>query len=257
MNSDKFKRFDLSIDTLQELKNNIERKYGREVECINDYSLKGYRFVLRENNNVTVAIVPFNSETGRYNQIQFNPNIEEELRSSSGDFDFDKIKDLVVLNWANFAMKLFTDVAYREKNENILALRDKIYSSFYIPIKMDEFSYSDAVNDNPNGYKDEIIASYRKNFRDDAKDFNKVLDFDFKLENSPYARAIVVVNGKVVSGSDPVVKVGDKVITYVSNEYDIYIPMSAIDGMGEDDITDNVTYKGETYVNSSYINDDE
>ena len=82
MNNGNIKRFDLSIDTLQELRRSIESKYGREVECINDYSMNAYRFVLRENNNVTVAIVPFNSETGRYNQIQFNPNINEELRYS-------------------------------------------------------------------------------------------------------------------------------------------------------------------------------
>ena len=254
MNNEKTERFELSIRTLRELVDSMEEKYGRKIDCLKDSSKGIYRFADREFNDVTVGIISFNEVSGKYNPVVYNPHFEEELKNRLDGFSMDKIKDLVLLNWANYTMNLITDLSYHSDNKDYSEVRDLLYTSFYIPIKMDEFNYSDAVNDNENGAKDNLIRSYQSNFRDDIKAFNDELHEAYTIENSPYLEALVVVDGKVVDDDDIVVKKNNNVITYVSNEYKIYLPLDKIDGMTEKDVTDKIRYKNRIYVNSSYVN---
>ena len=48
-----------------------------------------------------------------------------------GVVTMDKMKDLVLLNWANYTMNLITDIASRSDNSEFMELRDKLYSSFF------------------------------------------------------------------------------------------------------------------------------
>ncbi len=166
----------------------------------------------------------------------------------------DKMKDLVLLNWANYTMNLITDIASRSDNSEFMELRDKLYTSFYIPIKMDEFNYSDAVGDNPNGAKDNLISAYHMNLRDDVRAFDDELNDFYSFYSSPYAEAIVLVDGKVVDDDDIVVRKNGQVVTYVSKDYKIYLPLDKIEGMLETDVNDKIKHKGRIYVNSSYVN---
>mgnify|MGYP007056158810 CR=1 FL=1 len=249
-------RFELSIDVLKDIKETMEQKYNRCVDCLNDTENGRYRFADTEFNDVTVGVISFNYETGKYNEIQYNPHYKEDLQEAMDNIlDYNRIKDLVLLSWANYTMNLITDIAYHSKDENALDIRDHLYSNYYVPIRMDDFNYSDAINDNPIGAKDNLIAFYHDNLRNDIKAFDDELNEDYDLLNSPYSRGLVVINGKVVDNDDIVVRHNNQVVVYTSSEYKIYLPLSMIEGFSEKDVKDTIVYKGEIFINSSYIND--
>ena len=255
MNNEKTTRFDLSINALKEIREKIENKIGREVDCINEKTNSRYRFIDKEFNNLTVAYVSFNYDTGEYDNIDYNLEYPEKIKKLLDDqFDFDKIKDLVLINWVNYTMNLITDIAFKKGDGIVRDLRDKLYTNYYIPIKMDEFNYSDALNFNETNARKNLIASYHENLREDIKLFNDELDENYELSNTPYAKALVVLNGRVVEDKDIEVKHNNHVITYVSNKYKIYLPLKLIKDLKNKNIKDKIDYKGETYINSSYIN---
>ena len=256
MNHQNIERFDLSINALKEIRELLEARTGRDVDCMNDRANSRYRFADREFNSITVGTLSFNYETGEYDEIEYNPRYDSLLEAALEEkFDFNKIKDLVLLSWANYTMNLITEIAYEKDDGIIRDLRDKLYTNYYIPIKMDEFNYSDALSSNPSNAKDNLIRSYHENLREDIKMFNDELDEAYELVNTPYAKAIVVLDGKVVD--DPNVEVSKKneIVTYVSSDYQIYVPFRLVEGIELDEVEDKITYRGETYINSSYINE--
>lgn len=256
MNNEKTERFDLSINALREIRELLESRTGRDIDCMNDKANSRYRFADREFNSITVGYMAFDYNKGEYKEIEYNPLYEKQVQEALDEkFDFDKMKDLVLLSWANYTMNLITDMAYRKDDSIIKDLRDKLYTNYYIPIKMDEFNYSDALSSNETNAKDNLIHSYHNNLREDIKMFNDELDEAYELVNTPYAKAVVVVDGKVVESKDVEVKKNNEIITYVSSDYKIYVPLKLVPGIDMENVEDTLTYKGEKYINSSYINE--
>ena len=106
-------------------------------------------------------------------------------------------KDLILLRWSREAMKALQDDPMMRGDADRKRLVHRIYSSFFVPVRVDEFHYFTAVEDNEIGGLDNIIVAIHRTLREDLYSFNNVLPSRHRYENSRWAEAYISVDGVI------------------------------------------------------------
>ncbi len=181
----------------------------------------------------------------------------------------DNANDLVLIDWANYAMGSFRDYCAGSNIDAINSLDSTVYADIYVPVMSSYYNYLDCLD---SLIPAEIVAeSLEKNhnqFRNSAKEFNDYLISinlsQFSFEQSPFSDAIVFdKTGKLVESykrfTGEVMGSDGELVTYDGDRaYTIYV--QATDVPGNDFAINNLPddarlFNGETYVDLEHFTD--
>lgn len=132
-----------------------------------------------------------------------------------------KAKDLVLQNWARWAIDEVRKEYLSSENEDYIYLVDNLYMGLYNTILMDEFNYEECVKSNYLGAMDNLIVFYHDQLRKDLYRLNEMLFVEYRFENSRYTKARLFVRGVEDTSEELESRLDGNPVFFKSDEYRI------------------------------------
>lgn len=173
--------------------------------------------------------------------------------------------DLILVEWANYAMGGVSSECQNSEYEAVQSMRDDVYANIFVPVMSNYYNYLDMLD---SGLPADIIGTSVENnhstFRNSVYDFDEYLDGSFAkytFQSSPYADAIVMDGqGNVINTSGSLqgeLKDSEgQIITFDDTTASVYIKATSIPGQDfklDSLPEDAVIYNGEAYVLSTHL----
>lgn len=116
--------------------------------------------------------------------------------------------DLLLVNWANYAMGRVSDVCSNSEYDAIQVMRDDVYANLFVPVMSNYYDYLD-YNDSPlpDDMVGDLMSKKHERFRMLVADFDDYLTTSpafssCAFSQSPFVNAVVVdKNGNVIGDS--------------------------------------------------------
>ena len=133
--------------------------------------------------------------------------------------DIRKAKDLVLQNWARWAIDEVRKEYLSSENEDYIYLVDNLYMGLYNTILMDEFNYEECVESNYLGAMDNLIVFYHDQLRKDLYRLDEMLFVEYRFENSRYTKARLFVRGVEDTSEELTSSLDGNPVFFKSDEY--------------------------------------
>lgn len=137
--------------------------------------------------------------------------------------DIKKVKDLLLQNWARWAIDEVRKEYLDSENEDYIYLVDNLYMGLYNTILMDEFNYEYCVENNFLDAFDNLIVHYHEQLREDLYRLNEMLFIDYRFENSKYVTARLIVRGTEDTSTGLETLLDGIPVFFKSSEYQIIL----------------------------------
>lgn len=176
--------------------------------------------------------------------------------------------DVVVVDWANYAMNCVSEDCMDSKWEEVQSMRDSIYSDLFVPVMATYYHYLDLKDsDLPEEIIGNSVASKQSLFRSEAQELDDYLGTSFsnhQFANTPYADAVVLNeygHEVTTSGTNSGELIDNNGYTIDNDNENIKVYIKYSEVAGEEELNsdklpdDAVVYNNEVYVLTSHLYD--